>query len=481
MSIDNPEEQPVINFDVLTDQALREGVEGIGVGVVVRDASGRILMIRRAAHDVLPGLWEYPGGGRDDDEGVAAGAARELAEETGLAGLPLEYVRHLDFTNQNGRRVRQFVFTTVVPDGTPIALSPDHDDHQWADPDGLPPTSTGRRELIRWLTDRLARPGWRPVGGYLATIARPLTYGCFLVTDPQGRALGLRSAVDPGVWHFPGGNVEHGETPFTTALREAEEELGLDLAAENPEAVARRRLVAVIHEQAGAEHPVPACGYVFDGGVLTEEQQARIRLDPAEHTEWRFESAHDWRTLMTPDRYRRLRQVLRAQRSGVPLYLERPAPDSDDFEGVLVFVTDRAGRLLMHLREDRPGMPWPGYWTPIGGWREADESARESAAREVREEAGIEITGLRPLPDPHPDLGLPLTRVLHAHWDGDDTDLRLGDEGLAVRMVPLDEVLDLTVPPYLRHYLPLLAEIAAGRAVSAVGWPAPLRVRRSPS
>lgn len=89
-------------------------------------------MIRCSAHDVLPGLWEYPGGGLEDGkdvEDVEAGAARELAEETGLAGLPLEYARTLDFTNQNDRRVRQFVFTAVVPDGTAVTLSADHDAH----------------------------------------------------------------------------------------------------------------------------------------------------------------------------------------------------------------------------------------------------------------------------------------------------------------------------------------------------------------
>ncbi|WP_329486678.1 NUDIX hydrolase [Kitasatospora sp. NBC_01246] len=457
----------MIDFGELTALAAREGRERIGVGVVVRDASGRILLIRRAPHDALPGLWEYPGGGRDDGEGVEEGAARELAEETGLAGLPLEYLRHLDFTNQSGRRVRQFVFTSTVPDGTPVALSADHDDHQWADANSLPPTGDGQREVIEWLTRRLAIPGWRPVGGYLTTIARPTAYGSFLITDPQGRILGMRSTINPTVWNFPGGNVEHGRTPFATALIEGMEELGLDLAAENPEVTAQRRLVAVIHEQAGTEYPVPVCGYVFDGGVLTPEQQARIRLDPAEHTEWRFETAHDWRALMDPDRYQRLRQVLRAHRSGLTLYLERPAPPDDDFEGVLVLVTDPAGRLLMNLREDRPG-PWPGYWTPIGGWREGRETAEETAAREVAEEAGITVSDLRPLPGPHHDLGLPLTQVLHAVWTGPESDLQLGDEGLAVRMVPLDEVPLLKVPPYMQHYLPLLAasadRIAGGTA-----------------
>ena len=449
----------MIDFGELTSLAAREGLERIGVGVVVRDASGRILLIRRALHNVLPGLWEFPCGGRNDGEDVEVSAARELAAETGLTGLPLEYLRHLDFTNQAGRRERQFVFTTVVPDGTQILLSPDHDAHQWADANALPLTGDGQRDVIEWLIRHLAIPGWRPVGGYVTTVARPTIYGCFLVTDPAGRILGMRSAINPDVWNFPGGNVEHGESPFATALREAQEELGLDLAAENPGVIARRRLVAVVHEQAGTEYPVPVCGYVFDGGVLTEGQQARIRLDADEHTEWRFETVHDWYALMPLPRYRRLLQVLRAHRSGVPLYLEHPAQEGD-FEGIMVFVTDRHGRLLLHHRDDKPGIAWPGHWTPIGGWREGEESAEENAAREVLEEAGIQVSGLRIVPGPHHDLVSPLTRVLHAVWDGPESDLRLGDEGLAVRMVPLHEVPALKVPPYLRHYLPLLAEAA---------------------
>ncbi|MEV7783205.1 hypothetical protein [Kitasatospora sp. NPDC088351] len=57
----------------------------------------------------------------------------------------------------------------------------------------------------------------------------------------------------------------------------------------------------------------------------------------------------------------------------------------------------------------------------------------------------------------------PLTRVLHTVWDGPETVLRLGDEALALHMVPLDEVLDLKIPLYMHHYLPLLTAAAAKR------------------
>ncbi|MGW3183786.1 NUDIX hydrolase [Kitasatospora sp. NPDC001119] len=446
----------MISYTLLAQQALEEGKEKLAAGTVVLDPDGRILMLRRQAGDVLPGLWDYPAGGLLPGEDPLLGAVRELAEETGIRLAPqkLAYCRHLDFTNTRGRRTRQFVFTVTVPAATTVVLS-EHDEWGWFRPDELPPTSDGYREVIGWLTHRLGA-GWHPVGEYVQTIARPMVYGCFLVRDPEGRVLAMRNAVDTGRWDWPGGNVEHGESPYQAALREAHEEIGLDLLAENPDAVGRQRLIAVIYQEADAVRPVPSCGYVFDGGVLTAEQQARIVLDPAEHTEYRFETDYNWRHHLTPAEYRLDLQVIRAARSRTVLYLERPVPPDQDFEGVIVFVTNRHGHLLMHHRDQKDGIAWPGHWTPIGGWRERDETPAETAVREVLEEAGIEISDVRPLPGPRHELVSPMSRVLRAVYDGPPEAIRLGDEGQAVAWVPFTEATARTVPPYLAHYLQLM-------------------------
>lgn len=50
--------------------------------------------------------------------------------------------------------------------------------------------------------------------------------------DPDGRVLIAQRPADKsmaGLWEFPGGKVEDGETPETTVIRELKEELGIDV------------------------------------------------------------------------------------------------------------------------------------------------------------------------------------------------------------------------------------------------------------
>jgi putative (di)nucleoside polyphosphate hydrolase len=65
-----------------------------GVGIIVADAKGRVLALRRA--DVPGEAWQLPQGGLDAGEEPEATMWRELEEETGLNRENCEYLAESD-------------------------------------------------------------------------------------------------------------------------------------------------------------------------------------------------------------------------------------------------------------------------------------------------------------------------------------------------------------------------------------------------
>jgi 8-oxo-dGTP diphosphatase len=67
----------------------------VGVGGVVLDAEGRVLLVRRGTAPLL-GRWSLPGGLLELGETLAEGVKREVLEETGLNVLPEAIVDVID-------------------------------------------------------------------------------------------------------------------------------------------------------------------------------------------------------------------------------------------------------------------------------------------------------------------------------------------------------------------------------------------------
>jgi 8-oxo-dGTP diphosphatase len=60
----------------------------------------------------------------------------------------------------------------------------------------------------------------------------------------------------------------------------------------------------------------------------------------------------------------------------------------------IIFENDR-GELLLYLRDDKPGIPFPLHWDLIGGHVEEGETPEEALVREVKEELDFDLKEYR--------------------------------------------------------------------------------------
>jgi ASC-1-like (ASCH) protein/ADP-ribose pyrophosphatase YjhB (NUDIX family) len=183
-----------------------------------------------------------------------------------------------------------------------------------------PPAKEALGVLALAFDHRPARPG-RPMPmtptQYAQTVPHHTVYACLHIRDAHDRPIQLRSVYGSRPWQLPGGNLDApGEDPLQTARREAVEETGLHLAQDSPP-----RLILTHFLHAGPTQPLNKVGLVFDGGRLSAEQLARIRLDPAEHDMWAVHDLTTWQQLMAPRTFARLHAIEQARRGEGPAYL----------------------------------------------------------------------------------------------------------------------------------------------------------------
>ncbi|WP_405902356.1 NUDIX hydrolase [Streptomyces sp. NBC_00656] len=114
---------------------------------------------------------------------------------------------------------------------------------------------------------------------YIAGLPKVLAGAACIFRDARGRVLLVEPNYREG-WALPGGTIESadGETPRQGARRESAEEIGLDLEP--------GRLLAVDWTRGTARPPIVA--YVYDGGVLDEEQLKAVHVQEEELLSWKL-------------------------------------------------------------------------------------------------------------------------------------------------------------------------------------------------
>ena len=142
-------------------------------------------------------------------------------------------------------------------------------------------------------------------------MATPRVAAGALIFDDAGRVLIVQPSYKES-WDIPGGYVEPGESPLDACVREVHEELGIKPPI--------GRLLVVDW----APHPNEGDKilYVFDGGMLSPEDRARIRLDRAELSAFEFREPRNVANVMPERLARRVALAATARDRGQTLYAE---------------------------------------------------------------------------------------------------------------------------------------------------------------
>lgn len=148
--------------------------------------------------------------------------------------------------------------------------------------------------------------------GIASRLPRKRVASGVLFRDEEGKILVVEPVYKPG-FEIPGGIAEENESPLDACVREVREELGITPP-----------IGGVLVVDWVPRHGVWPDGvmFIFDGGVLGQEQAAGIALQEDELASYKFLTLAEIEPSVRPAMARRLAAAVAAADAGRPAYAE---------------------------------------------------------------------------------------------------------------------------------------------------------------
>jgi 8-oxo-dGTP pyrophosphatase MutT (NUDIX family) len=148
---------------------------------------------------------------------------------------------------------------------------------------------------------------------YVAQLPKKQVGTAVLFFNTKGELLIVKPDYKDG-WLVPGGSTDEHESPLHCAIRETKEEIGLDLD--------ELQLIGIYY---GLKKGVftDSLKFIFSGGILSETQILKIKLQTDELQEYRFSNTEEAITLFSPSLQNSIPKCLEAIKSGTVAYIEQ--------------------------------------------------------------------------------------------------------------------------------------------------------------